>query len=247
MQPDVAIGILDDLPTGRPFVSRRDQLRLTGAPGGQGALAGHLATPATGALRVLRSGHTESFLQAITRATNVRSIIDVCITQTHERRLQNNALFDERQTGTVTTPSTATADATQTPTRVADASLHESDSREGTLEPPPYLGLIRGLVQRDQISEARRLLEALPSELEQPAVRRLRRLLAPPKINASVAVDTDRRLEYEWLRLHGQEYRGQWVAVAGGQLIASARTLKELLQTLRPLNLASRPLVHRLD
>ena len=38
----------------------------------------------------------------------------------------------------------------------------------------------------------------------------------------------DRRADYEWLRVNGDRFRGRWVALDGGTLVASAATLREL-------------------
>ncbi len=67
-------------------------------------------------------------------------------------------------------------------------------------------------------------------------LRKMARLLAPPRI-----VHTDRpsvpsvEPNHEWLRSHSTEYRGRWVALRNGELLAAgsaARELKAQLDTL---------------
>jgi hypothetical protein len=111
----------------------------------------------------------------------------------------------------------------------------------------PYLALVRTLLERDEIAAARNVLDTVTLDvLDQPETRRLKRLLAPPRVTVSLARDVDRMREYRWLRDHWQEYRGRWVAVDGGTVLASAGSLKELRETLKTLNLTRAPLVHRI-
>jgi hypothetical protein len=106
---------------------------------------------------------------------------------------------------------------------------------------------IRDLMQKEQISAARRLLEMIPiGTPEEAAVARLRRALTPPTVRPSGRKDTERHHAYQWLLRHGHEHKGQWVAVGEGGLIASAPTLKALREQLRALAPAEQPLIHKL-
>lgn len=109
-----------------------------------------------------------------------------------------------------------------------------------------YLAEVRRLVEGEQIAEARKLLHAAPPHLsDEPSLRRWRSLLAPPRVTAAQRRDTDRRREYAWLRTHSLEYRGQWVALDDGCLVAAAPSLRELRERLK--HCAARfPLVHHL-
>lgn len=112
----------------------------------------------------------------------------------------------------------------------------------------PYTSLIRTLVERDQVSAARNVLNALPDEaFEEPQLLALKRVLAVPKVSKKGVADFDRSGEYQWLREHGREYVGKWVAVEGDRLVAVAESLKELRGQLRDLNLAKPPLIHRIS
>jgi len=112
---------------------------------------------------------------------------------------------------------------------------------------PPYASLIRVLIEQDKIGPARKLLAiALAEAAAEPALLRLQRALAPPKISKSSATDADRSREYGWLALHRAQFRGRWVAVVGDDLLAEASTFKELRQKLRQLT-AKAPLIYRVD
>jgi hypothetical protein len=122
-------------------------------------------------------------------------------------------------------------------------SLSESLSAEDI----PYGSLIRELIAKEQISVARQLIEiALRENSESTQLCELRRILAPGVVTPTPEADTDRRLEYEWLMTSGARYRGQWVALAGSELLTSAVSLRELLSRLRDIAPATKPLIHRI-
>jgi hypothetical protein len=110
-----------------------------------------------------------------------------------------------------------------------------------------FVSVIRDLIEREQIAIARRTLEATPIGLsEDPAMRRLRRVLAMPTTRAIARSDVDRGRAYEWLRQHGHQHRGRWVAVGEDGLLAAATTLRELRERLRASAPAVAPLIHKL-
>ena len=109
------------------------------------------------------------------------------------------------------------------------------------------IAVVRDLLQKEQITAARRLLHLLSADvLDDPAMERLRRALAAPVVRASEHRDVERRDEYGWLRHHAGEYRGQWVALAGNRLVAHAPTLRELRARLSAETIDRPPLLHRL-
>jgi hypothetical protein len=112
----------------------------------------------------------------------------------------------------------------------------------------PFLMAIHGLIESDQLTAARRLLDATPARVRcEPAFVKLRFLLSPPVVKTSHRQDADRAQEYAWLRAQGHTYRGCWVALAGNTLLASARTLRELRSILKDIPMGSPPLLHRVD
>ena len=83
----------------------------------------------------------------------------------------------------------------------------------------PFVMAVRELIETEQITTARHMLDAAPAYvLGDPLVARLRSVLAPPVVKRLQKRDVDRSQEYEWLRAHGREYRGRWVALSGGKL-----------------------------
>lgn len=59
------------------------------------------------------------------------------------------------------------------------------------------------------------------------------RILAPPTVvSKKVPPDPKRRANREWLKTHGGEYRGRWVAIRDGKLVAAAKSLAELRKQL---------------
>lgn len=112
----------------------------------------------------------------------------------------------------------------------------------------PYVALIRGMLDRDQVAAARALLSVALAELPSaPELLRTARVLAVPKSARRSVRDVERTTEYSWLTSHGAAYRGKWVAVVGNELIASAGSLKELLESLKSSGRENEALIHRVD
>jgi hypothetical protein len=104
------------------------------------------------------------------------------------------------------------------------------------------------LMESEQITLARKALAALPvGQLSDPMIMRLRKMLALPVAKTSEKRDIDRALDYQWIRDHAQDYRGQWVAVEKGKLLGAATSLRELLDHVKPLRSEHRPLVHQIS
>lgn len=58
---------------------------------------------------------------------------------------------------------------------------------------------------------------------------KMAQVLAPPRVvRTSLPPDPSVRSNLEWLRAHAAEYRGQWVALKDGVLLASAPTARQL-------------------
>lgn len=110
----------------------------------------------------------------------------------------------------------------------------------------PYAALLRSLIAEGRITAARALLAvALAQGRNDTALSALRELLAPPRVTRSPAKGVDRSAEFHWLREHWRDYRGQWVAVSGNDLIAQADSLKQLLTALKQADPERRPLIYR--
>jgi Family of unknown function (DUF5678) len=105
------------------------------------------------------------------------------------------------------------------------APIHESEL---------YVPRIRALLHSADLLRARDLLaEAREHGSMEPELDKLETLLAPPSSRLSPARGFDRSAETRWLRTHGSEYRGQWVAVMGSELLGHASELRDLMKQLR--------------
>lgn len=92
--------------------------------------------------------------------------------------------------------------------------------------------------------------EAIRRFPEHAGVRRIAGVFEP-RGKATVRPDgprqPDRREEFDWLRDPPASARGKWVALVGAEVVAADESLAELERKLRSLELAKRPLVHRVD
>lgn len=111
----------------------------------------------------------------------------------------------------------------------------------------PYVALIRGMIDRNQVDAARALLSVAITELPHaPDLLRAAVVLAVPKAARRSIRDVQRTSEYSWLNSHAAAYRGKWVAVVGSELIASATSLKDLLNLLKSSGRENEALIHRI-
>jgi hypothetical protein len=104
---------------------------------------------------------------------------------------------------------------------------------------------IRSLLLEGRILDAQDLLAAAGSSA--PVDPKLREVLAPAQARKSDVRDVDRGAEFQWLRTQGGRYHGQWVALVGPDLLASAPSLKELRLRLAALPKAGPLLIHRIE
>jgi hypothetical protein len=79
------------------------------------------------------------------------------------------------------------------------------------------------LLARNLATQGARLY---PTHLE---LEKMARVLAPPRVvRTDIPPVPSLRANQEWLRVHGDEYRGQWVALRDGVLMAAAATARQL-------------------
>jgi Family of unknown function (DUF5678) len=109
-----------------------------------------------------------------------------------------------------------------------------------------YAVRVRALLEKDDVVHARALLrEGLEHRPEDPELLELDAVLRPPRGKPRSFNDADRLPEFEWIAANRDSYRGQWVALDGGRLVAAASTLEELQSRLE--NRKGVSLVHRID
>ncbi len=110
--------------------------------------------------------------------------------------------------------------------------VHFNESRSPTRGAQPFLLIehVKRLLLRQKIGDARHAL-ALGS-IWYPESRQIAKLLqaiSPGRAVPTNHVTNGRAKETVWIRQHGHKYRGQWIALDEGHLIAFASTLKGLL------------------
>lgn len=54
------------------------------------------------------------------------------------------------------------------------------------------------------------------------------RILAPPKLLRRLPAEPEKRANHEWLRVNRTAYRGKWVALRNGDLLATANSFREI-------------------
>jgi hypothetical protein len=115
--------------------------------------------------------------------------------------------------------------------------------------PSSYVARIREHLEKDEVQAARRVVaEALQEGSTEPGLANWAEVLAPAKIlGFSPADGYDLREDIRWFDEHGVDYRGQWVAVLRGKLVAHAETYDELLAKLNDMAPAGHPLVHFIE
>lgn len=116
---------------------------------------------------------------------------------------------------------------------------HAVDSASG------YAARIRALIEGDRVVHARALAsEALEANPHDSELLDLRKVLEPPHATPRHVTDADRTLEFEWVVANRDAYRGRWVAIQGGELVADASSFAELQSRIK--NVEGVPLVHRI-
>ena len=108
----------------------------------------------------------------------------------------------------------------------------------------------------EKVQQVLRQIESLSADEKQSLVDYLKEQMqkdlsgdSTPSSNQDAAQeepDLYRRLEYEWLRQHRDEYAGQYVALNGNRLVAHAENLRELHRLVKDSG-AKRPLFVRIE
>jgi len=100
--------------------------------------------------------------------------------------------------------------------------------------PETFLEEIRRIMNSGTLRGAREVAEQglalFPDHLE---LQRLHHVLRPFEVRVSSYWKTPDPLpSYEWLKKNARAYRGKWVGLDRGELVAAADTLDEVLQAL---------------
>src|SRR5437763_6865114 len=108
------------------------------------------------------------------------------------------------------------------------------------------LAQLADLIGRGKLVQARETVKELerrwPDDLE---ARRFARVLAPPAISVREGgTARPRHQEYHWFREHAREYRGCWLAILGGRLIAASPDVEIVVEAVRQDPKAESALLH---
>ncbi len=107
---------------------------------------------------------------------------------------------------------------------------------------------IRSLLNAQELLAAQReASRAAEDHPDHPWLQQANRILNPSRVTTAPASGSDRTREFAWLRRHSEAYRGQWVALAGDELIVADRDFDVVLRQVRAKKLNANPLVHRVD
>ena len=113
--------------------------------------------------------------------------------------------------------------------------VYISSQRFPTPDARPFLLIerVKKLLGQQKIRDARRTLEI--GSIRHPEDRQIASLLraiSPGRVSPTGWASTGRERETTWIKQHGYEYRGKWIALDEDRLIALADTLNELLAKL---------------
>jgi len=115
------------------------------------------------------------------------------------------------------------------------------------LRPTPAVDLnrIRALLSEGLLHDAHTVTRALRRFPNNEALYALSKLTAPSKAIRSAVQFPRREEELRWIDEHREQYEGRWVALLGNELIASAGTMKQLLDAVAAKNIEGSPLIHK--
>jgi hypothetical protein len=124
-----------------------------------------------------------------------------------------------------------------------DANIPQIDT------PAFYVERIRHHVEQDEVGAARRLVaEALREGADEPGLKRWAEVLAPAKIlGHRPASTTNHEADLLWLQEHGRKYRGEWVAILRGELLAHAKNYGAMRAQFGLLRPGDHPLVQFIE
>lgn len=136
----------------------------------------------------------------------------------------------------------------QTPPRLREAETRPAWEDPAPVAALPYAALIRAHLAAGDVHVARTLLDAaLRGPIVSDELRRLKKVMAPPRVSPSDTIERERCVEYGWLAQHGGDFSGEWVALDGERVLAHGHSLKEVLAAVKAMRLDRMPLVHRVE
>jgi hypothetical protein len=116
-----------------------------------------------------------------------------------------------------------------------------------TGDPDLCAELVLAVHGREAVRRARELVNEFAERFpESERLRKLADIIRPPRIVPSPPLERiDRRPDFEWLKRHATEYRGEWLVLGHGRLWGHAPSLEQALEQARQAGLDQRPFVYR--
>ena len=123
-------------------------------------------------------------------------------------------------------------------------SLDSQKSSAGS-QPFVFLEQAKSLLNEQRIQDAcstlQRGADLYPKDNK---IAHLLRAISPGRVTNVKGTAPNRSKEVAWIRRHGNKYRGQWVAINGDDLLATATSLNTLLKKIQRNDKGNSPLVH---
>jgi len=130
----------------------------------------------------------------------------------------------------------------------ADNTMAQALRKPTQEETRSYRERIRELVEQDRVDAARALLaEAVEKGNHGENLAGWQRVLAPAKaVRVGGKKAPDPTPDFQWLKDHADSYRGQWVALLGGELLTYGPTLQKVVDDLESHPQKDWILLHRI-
>jgi len=125
---------------------------------------------------------------------------------------------------------------------------HAQRAQPAAADPESWMEAIRSLVGQQDLEGAKQLAaEAAALFPDHPEIQKAHHVFRPYRVSRSPAREPDRTRAFVRLKELAPGLRGRWVALSEDDVIASAKTLKELLAVIQPMTLEYPPLVHLIE
>ena len=110
------------------------------------------------------------------------------------------------------------------------------------IQPFVFLENARRLLNSQRIQDARDTLQrGADLHPNDKKIAHLLRAISPGRVTNVKGTAPNRSREVAWIRRHGDKYQGQWIAINGDNLLATAKSLNTLLEKLKRRNDKSNP------
>jgi hypothetical protein len=100
--------------------------------------------------------------------------------------------------------------------------------------PADFIHAIQTALESSDRETAQQLsIQAVKHYPQHEEILKYAHILAPPKVTVEKRLpDRDPEVNQDWIKQNRTQYRGQWVALRNGQLLASASSIDRLVEQL---------------